>query len=45
MFFSVHQLREHYLVMGEEKKFQFFSSPITTNRVVIPWGGALFDEL
>jgi len=36
---DIHQLREHYLVMGEEKNFQFFSSPITSQRVVIPWGG------
>jgi hypothetical protein len=25
--------------MGEEKNFQFFSSPISNHPVVIPWGG------
>jgi hypothetical protein len=31
--------------MGEEKNWDFFSSPITGHRVVIPWGEVIFDEL
>src|SRR5258707_12911625 len=37
---GIHQLREYYLVMGEEKIWKFFSSPITNRRVGIPWGAA-----